>query len=446
MATFSPVVVCVEGTKGAGKTSTIASARALLEAEGWAVTLHAVFHEGNAWAVEQGFGGGVPMIEAGAEILGPWGWVLRRETWGFAVDADDGLWHLFSAAEDEGKRYRLTAIEDRNRNRIALSYEAGRLIEVKDSAGRIVRVVPTKEGRIGSIQVLNAVAQGRWIAFGTYAYDESGGLISVRDADGYVSSYAYDAEHRLTTDTDRTGLTFHFVYDREGRCVESWGDYPGRKDPSLADDLPVLLADGKTRAKGIHHCRFDYMPGGYSEVADSTQVRRFFGNKHGTLDKSVEGTSVTEAKYRKDGHLLSRTDALGAITQFERDARGRVIKRTDPLGRVTTVERDVYGLPMKVVDPAGWATTMVRDRYGNVEVFTDATGAVTCRRFDSRGQMVELVAPNGVSTICEYDTQGNLIALTQPNGGMWRYTYDALGRRRMRIGAPQTRHGSPLRL
>jgi hypothetical protein len=67
MATFSPVVVCVEGTKGAGKTSTIASARALLEAEGWAVTPHAVFHEGNAWAVEQGFSGGVPMIEAGAE-------------------------------------------------------------------------------------------------------------------------------------------------------------------------------------------------------------------------------------------------------------------------------------------------------------------------------------------------------------------------------------------
>jgi hypothetical protein len=61
-----PLHVCVEGTKGAGKTTTIAAVRSSLEAEGWDVELHAVFHEGNAWAVTQGFAGGVPMIEAGA--------------------------------------------------------------------------------------------------------------------------------------------------------------------------------------------------------------------------------------------------------------------------------------------------------------------------------------------------------------------------------------------
>jgi len=64
--TARPLHVCVEGTKGAGKTTTIAAVRSSLEAEGWAVSLSAVFHEGNAWAVSQGFAGGVPMIEAGA--------------------------------------------------------------------------------------------------------------------------------------------------------------------------------------------------------------------------------------------------------------------------------------------------------------------------------------------------------------------------------------------
>ena len=93
--------------------------------------------------------------------------------------------------------------------------------------------------------------------------------------------------------------------------MESWGDYPGKRDPSLIEDLPKRLADGVTRVKGIHHCRFDYMPGGYSEVADSTQVRRFFGNKHGTLDKSVEGGGVTSATYRDDGHILSSMDPMG---------------------------------------------------------------------------------------------------------------------------------------
>jgi thymidylate kinase len=61
-----PLHICVEGTKGAGKTTTIAGVRSALEAEGWAVELSAVFHDGNAWAVTQGFAGGVPMIEASA--------------------------------------------------------------------------------------------------------------------------------------------------------------------------------------------------------------------------------------------------------------------------------------------------------------------------------------------------------------------------------------------
>ncbi len=102
------------------------------------------------------------------------------------------------------------------------------------------------------------------------------------------------------------------------------GDYPGRRDPSLIDDVPKFLQDGVTRVKGIHHCKFEYFPEGYSEVADSTQVRRFFGTVHGTLSKSVEGGGVTTASYRDDGHMIARTDALGATTSFERDARGRI--------------------------------------------------------------------------------------------------------------------------
>src|SRR5262249_27655887 len=149
------------------------------------------------------------------------------------------------------------------------------LVEVLDSAGREIRLPPTKEGRIGSIEVKNAAVRGQWVAFAAYTYDDRGNLAMARDAEGFSSHYAYDEDHRLTADTDRTGLTFHFVYDGKGRCVESWGDYPGRRDPSLCEALPKRLADGVTKAKGIHHCRFDYMPGRYSEVADSTQVRRF---------------------------------------------------------------------------------------------------------------------------------------------------------------------------
>jgi YD repeat-containing protein len=367
------------------------------------------------------------MIPIGGEAIGPWGWVLRRDSWGFSVDASDGLWHIFSYGSNEGRRYRLTAIEDRNRCRIILTYEDGHLVEVTDSAGRTIRVKSAPNGRIAAIEALNAVSSGRWVTLVSYSYDDAGNLIGATDAAGHSFSYGYDDDHLLTRDEDRARLTFHFVYDRKRRCIESWGDYSGKRDPSLAEDLPRFLADGTTRAKGIHHCRFEYHDGGYSEVTDSTQVRRFFGTRHGTLSKSIEGSSVTTASYDDAGHILSRTDAMGGTTTYDRDARGRILRLQDPLGRVTTIGRDSMGLPVRIIDPAGGETVLTRDRFGNIEFEQDALGSITAYRRDTRGLVTEVVSPTGARTALEYDIQGNLKSLTLPNGATWRWTYSYLG-------------------
>jgi RHS repeat-associated protein len=396
---------------------------------------------------EQGIAVEFPMIPAGGEAIGPWGWLLRRDGAGFTLDADDGVWRLFSAADARGKRYRLDAVEDGNTNRIALTYENDRLVEVIDSAGRVIRVGVTLEGQIASFKVKNAVAQGNLVAFATYTYDDRGNLMMARDADGFSARYDYDGDHRLTVDTDRTGLTFHFVYDREGRCVESWGDYPGNLDPSLTDDLPKRLADGVTRVKGIHHCRFDYMPNGYSEVADSTQVRRYFGNAHGTLDKSVEGAAVVTATYREDGHLLARMDALGATTLFERDPRGRVLRVTDPLGRSTSYERDAAGRINAMIDPEGGRTTYRRERLTNQLIVTDP-GDIFHMDRSSSGQLVGettfdnrvlryrrdpagrplVVADSGEGLVeLDYNPAGELVSKRYADGSEETFEYNARG-------------------
>jgi RHS repeat-associated protein len=377
---------------------------------------------------EQGIAVRFPIVEVGEEHMGPWGWLLRRSAEGFWLDADDGVFRRFSSADKDGRLFRLDSVEDRNGNRIALTYDGGRLAEIEDSAGRTIRLRSKREGRIASLEVKNAAVRGRWVPFASYRYDDAGNLVSVIDAEGFGAEYAYDGEHLLTADTDRNGLTFHFVYDRERRCVESWGDYSGKGDPSLADSLPKRLADGRTRAKGIHHCRFDYMPGGYSEVADSTQVRSFFGNQHGTLDKRVEGGGTTTAAYRDDGHILSRTDAVGAVTTFERDPRGRLLATTDPLGFTTWIERDGNGLPIVIADRAGGITRIERDARGNALLLGDPLGAVTRWQYDERGHVTAEVSPTGARTKYAYDKQGNLITVTLANGGVFRFAYDALGR------------------
>jgi RHS repeat-associated protein len=368
-----------------------------------------------------------PEVAVGGEVLGPGGWRLRREPWGYRVDAKDGCWRDFPVRDERARRHRLLAIEDRNKNRIALTYGDAGLVEVIDSAGRTVRFTATREGRIATVAVQDAGPQGRWVVFATYTYDEQGDLVRVEDADGHATHYTYE-DHLLTSWRDATGLTFHFRYDRERRCIETWGDYPGGKDHSLAEDVPALLADGVTRAKGIFHVKLDFDPNGYSEVADSLQVKRYFGNEFGKLDKAVQAGGVYTRTFDERGNVRSLTDPLGATTSWELDARGRVLKSTDPIGRVTVIQRDENGLPVLVIDPGGGVTRLERDARGNVLAVIDPLGNVLSYRYDDRGSIVEATLPNGGRTLIRRDEHGDRTEVIEPNGGIQRVSRDAFGR------------------
>lgn len=380
-----------------------------------------------------------PAIGVGEEVIGLFGWVLRCEPQGYVVDAGDDVLRRFAELSGDGLHWKLTSIEDRNANRITLEYEQGLLCQVTDSAGRVLRVDVTARGQIERVRVwLTSYQAGsggidgsdrssQWQTLVRYRYDAEGCLIEVTDADGYVWRYAYGEDHRLIRDTDRAGLTFEFVYDNEGRCVESWGHDTESPHASLADGLPATLADG-TPAKGIHHAKLHYYPDGYTEVADSLEVRRFFGNAHGLLDKAVSGGAVLTCSYNERGFLLSRTGEEGAITTFEHDARGRVLKETDPLGRVIVTERDAAGRAVAVIDPAGGVTKILRDGRGNEIAITDPEGATTHYAYDGRGLVREMVSPTGGKYRFDHDAHGNRTAVSLPNGAIQRWTYDALGR------------------
>jgi RHS repeat-associated protein len=369
-------------------------------------------------------------VEIGAEVMGPWGWVLRRERERFVLDKGDGVSRVFAAVDEAGTRWKLIELRDRNGNRIELTYDAeGRLAEVTDSVGRMVAIECTRAGRIASVQVHNARARGRWIAVARYGYDEAGDLAAAFDAEGHVARYAYDDEHRLVCETDRTGLAFRFVYDRAGRCVETWGEYPGKRDASLAEGLPAKLADGRTRARGVHHVRLDYGADRYTEVADSREVRRYFGNRHGLVEKAVEGGGVVTAAYDARGRLVARMDAMEAVTRYVRDARGEVVRVEDPLGRVTTYERDCDGLVTKIIDPSEGVYTLQRDEHGDVLHEADPVGATTSYAYDARGLVTAITSPTGGVTGFAYDAEGNVVEQTAPNGARWHWAYDVLGRR-----------------
>jgi RHS repeat-associated protein len=378
---------------------------------------------------DEGMAVDFPRLDVGTEHVGAWGWVLRRERERFVLEKGDGVRRVFAAVDEVAQHWKLVELRDRNDNRIELTYDdAGRVVEIVDNAGRTVAIETTRAGRMAALHVSNARARGRWVAIVRFTYDEEGNLVAAIDAEGHVARYAYDDAHRLIRETDRTGLAFCFVYDREGRCVETWGEHPGKLDPSLAEDVPAKLADGQTRARGVHHVRIDYGPNRYTEVADSTQIRRYFGNRHGLVGKRIEGFGVEEATYDERGLVLARRDGEGAVTGYGRDAQGRVISVLDPLGRFTTYERDAHGLAVRIIDPAGGVHELHRDDRGNVIHAADPTGATTSYSYDERGLVTSITSPTGGVTSYTYDTEGNCTERTEPNGARWHWEYDVLGR------------------
>ncbi|WP_437659352.1 RHS repeat-associated core domain-containing protein [Sorangium sp. So ce1182] len=369
----------------------------------------------------------LPRVAEGEGLLGPEGWLLHRIGHDIALDFADGTRYHFVPMVGGGgaQRLRLAHIESPQGARVTLCYEGAALTMVLDSAGREIRVRNSPSGRIESFEVRNATAQGRWIILVSYRYDTRGRLVAATDADGNTSSYSYDDDNLLTAYERPNGLTFFFRYDAERRCVETWGEHPGRPDPSLADDAPVRLADG-TPARGVHHVTVEYFPDGGSQAADSLTTFRYDGNAHGKVERAVMGGAVFSRSYDDNGHLVAFTDALGATTRWKRDSRGRIVEETDPLGAVTRIERTIDGVIRRVVDPEGAEMTVQRTADGFF--IHDPLGAVFQVRYDARGLLKETIAPDGSQTTFIYDTAGNLIEQRSASGAVARYDWDGLGR------------------
>lgn len=107
-----------------------------------------------------------------------------------------------------------------------------------------------------------------------YTYSTAGDLAEVVEPDGFVTSFD-DDDPRITKHRYPGGMVFHDRYDAQGRCVETWGAPEVGADPCLDPDLPPVLADRRTPAKGILHCVFEYGPDGYCEIVDSALVQRY---------------------------------------------------------------------------------------------------------------------------------------------------------------------------
>jgi len=288
---------------------------------------------------------------------------------------------MFAATEGNPDTGLLTAVEDRNGNRIDFIYENGCLRRVEHSDGEIFIVRTTPEGFIETV-----TRDGDGEPLVRYRYDSSGALTDVESLFNGEFHYRYNEHGLLTHWRDSGATSVDLEYDAEGRVIA-------------------------TRApEGLYNDRFVYVP----EERKTTYI---------------DATGARAALWFNENNLPVREqDPLGNITLHEWDGLDREQSTTDALGRVTLFEYDPYGNLAGETDWAGRSTRLTYDRHGQITRIEYPDGTAATWKYDDRGNLIESGEPDGSVYRFSYDDNGRLISETGPDGTSNRIGYDTNGR------------------
>lgn len=297
----------------------------------------------------------------------------------------DGHIRHFGATVETGATTRvlLSAITDRNGNRITIVRDAIGTPTVIEHSGGYRLAVDVVDGRITGLRMM--CATGGDIPLASYQYNSEGRLSAIGNSSGRTMRFEYDGDGRVTRWIDRKGHWYSYRYNHAGQ---------------------VVATDGSGGA-----------------LACSIQYDK--GNRVTTYRNSLGAVSTYH--FDDKWHLLREVDPLGATTRFEHDEYGRVIAETNPLGQTTRYEYGLTEEPTRIEYPDGSSSTTVQDEHGLPVAITDADGAQWRYRRDERGNIVEETDPMGAVTRYAYNELGHRRTETDALGNVHRIETDARG-------------------
>ncbi|MFJ3665538.1 RHS repeat-associated core domain-containing protein [Streptomyces sp. NPDC090106] len=405
------------------------------------------------------------------------------------TDPGTGLTHVFHspvpAAEDTAIDLPLQHVQDRNGNRITVTYTEGDIPDqVVHSGGyRIALDHDRARSRVTGLRLLDPAhpdAPGTTLL--TFGYDESGHLIEETNSSGLPMRYTYDPEGRVTSWTDRNDTTYWYAYDDRGRVTATGGtadalastlayDDPTRTTrvtDSLGhtriyehnEDLRLISEtdplgnvtrqewDDEHRLVAIRDQLGNATGFRYDEQGNRTALVRPDGretttryNCLGLAEELADPDGLLwQQTYDARGNRTTVTDRAGATTRFAWSSRGVLTSVTDALGQTTAVVSDARGLPAQIIDPLGSATRYERDAFGRCVAVTDPGGGTTRLEWTVEGMLARRVAADGTVESWTYDGEGNCTSHTDPAGAITRSEYTYFDLPAVRTGPDGTRH------
>lgn len=268
-----------------------------------------------------------------------------------------------------------------NAYRIGLERDSkGRILSMKDSAGRTAQFTYSPEGLLTEIR---SSQSGNW----KFSYDAKKRISRVQGPNNFLADVAYDAEWRVASLRGPTQLAL---------------GYGSPADPQAAtvtvrrDGAPVkVFAMAKPPARWI--------------------------------SIGVENGPRIVYQFDENNRLTELSDSLKRVERFRYGADGKLVEHIQPDGGRTTIEYDSAGHPKKITSPSGLVTGLEYDSHGRLVREKDSGGLDRAYAYDAQGRKVSRTEAGAGAIQYTYSAEGHLIEEARPNLRI-RNFYDSLGR------------------
>ena len=338
----------------------------------------------------------------------------------------------------ETRRWRLKSIRNVSGHIIQLQYEAGKLKEITDAAGRKLRLEYDDRPEVRRVVLLSADGHADETLV-EYSYNEAGDMIGVTDAMGKTTHIEYE-NHLMVSKTDRDGQTFYWQYQGEGkqaRCVHTWGEggyqegwieyhteegynvvVNGENEKTIYRYTPEQLVTSVEDELGVRE-RYEYTE--YNEIYrkwdGEDRMTGYCYDERGNLTGIVhpDGTEETRA-YDDEDRLITETDALG---------NHRVLVYHEPSDDGTPINGE--GQLSAVIEADNRATFFEYDTRGLLSSVSLDDRKVHLE-YNDQNNLVSVKNEKGVGTQWEYDHKGNVLSVLTSAGARQTFRYDRLNR------------------